>query len=367
VSVLEVFQGVREVRATAGNTALGGDDFDERLVRVFLEALQREHAFDARESPQAMARLRRAAESAKIRLSADTQVAVREEFLATHRGQPIHLALDVTRRQLEGTIQPLLDSTLELCRRALADAGVDARHLHRVCLVGGSTRIPRVRAMLEEAFGVEVHQEIDPDLAVGLGAAVQAGLLKGARVERILVDVASRSLGIRVRGPRELPFAAPETFAPVLRRNTALPAVAADEFYTEHDEQERLDVQVFQGESRRVSENTPVGSFSFPLEPRPAGSPVRVEFAYDLNGVVRVSVSQPGTANAKTVALSVTDGGGSAVQRKARALLPTLREDARARLEVLLRQLEEAGESGREEAEDALLDFFTELEAGGAS
>jgi molecular chaperone DnaK len=371
VSVLEVFQGVREVRATAGNTHLGGDDFDDKLVQLFLEELKRNQGVDPREDVRAMARLRRLAEDTKIRLSADTAVHVREEFLTQVQGRPVHLELEVRRRTFEALIEPLLESTVALARQVVRDASLEGQALSRICLVGGSTRIPRVRELLEEAFGVDIHEEVDPDLAVGLGAAIQAGMLTGEPVERILVDVASHSLGVRIFGEGDELRAEPDTFAPVIRRNTVMPAVRVQEFYTLLPEQERIRVEVFQGEAPRVSENTRVGSFDFPLEPCPAGSPVRVEFSYDLNGVVKVFVSQPGTANAKTVALSVADAGKatqaqvveqSAVVRKGRSLLERLAPGPRAELHRLLEQHAQAEGSARERAEESLLDFFLEHE-----
>jgi molecular chaperone DnaK len=370
VSVLEVFHGVREVRATAGNTHLGGDDFDDKLVQLFLEELKRNQGVDPREDVRAMARLRRLAEETKIRLSEDIAVHVREEFLTQVQGKPVHLELEVRRRTFEALIEPLLESTVALARQAVQEARLEGQLLSRVCLVGGSTRIPRVRQLLEEAFGVEIHEEVDPDLAVGLGAAIQAGLLTGAPVDRILVDVASHSLGMRVFGEGDELRAEPDTFVPVLRRNTVLPAVRVEEFYTMVPEQERIQVEVFQGEAPRVSENTRVGAFDFPLEPSPAHSPVRVQFAYDLNGVVKVSVSQLGTANAKTVALAVADAGKaaqaqpaqSAVARKGRALVERLPPRQRAELEQLLDRYAKAEGAARERAEEALLDFFLEHE-----
>lgn len=371
VSVLEVFQGVREVRATAGNTRLGGDDFDDKLLQLFLEELKRKQGVDPREDVRAMARLRRLAEETKIRLSQDIAVHVREEFLTHAQGRPIHLELEVRRRTFEALIEPLLESTVTLARQVVREASLEGQALSRICLVGGSTRIPRVRELLEDAFGADIHEEVDPDLAVGLGAAIQAGLLTGEPVDRILVDVASHSLGVRVFGEGDELRAEPDTYAPVIRRNTVMPAVRVQEFYTLLPEQERIQVDVFQGESPRVSENTRVGSFDFPLERQPADSPVRVEFSYDLNGVVKVFVSQPGTANAKTVALSVADAGKgaqvpaaeqSAVVRKGRALLEQLAPAPRAALQLLLERYAQSEGLAREHAEEALLDFFLEHE-----
>lgn len=371
VSVLEIFQGVREVHSTNGNTHLGGDDFDEALVRLFVDDLKRNHRADPSADTRAMVRLRRVAENTKIKLSSDTEAEVREEFVTTDdKGKPVHLALKVTRRQFEEAIAPLLESTIALCKKALEDARLSANELKRICLVGGSTRIPFCRALLADAFQCEIHEEIDPDLAVALGASIQAGLLSGEPLERILVDVASHTLGVRVIGPTDFPDEEPDTFAPVLRRNTALPAERTEEFYTMCERQASIEVEVFQGESHRVSQNAPVGAFTFPLRPSPSGSPVRMQFAYDLNGVVKVSVSQPGTDNEKTVALSVSDASRCAQQKeqsdpvvnKARKLFSELEGDERSRLQKLLDSYLASSGEAKSEAEEALLDLFMDLD-----
>ena len=388
VSVLDVAGQIREVRSTTGNTALGGDDFDDRLLQVFLDELKAKHAVDPREDARAMAKLRRLAEETKIKLSFATSVEVREEFLTSVAGKPIHLETTITRRQFEDLIRPLLESTIEHSRKALEDAKVDAGQIGRVCLVGGSTRIPLVRSLIEEAFGAPIHEDVDPDLAVGLGASLQAGLLRGAAVERILVDVSAHSLGMRVVGREDDIYAeTPDTFAPVLKRNTVLPAQRAEEFYTMVDAQKRLEVEVFQGEARLCSQNTRVGSFHFDLVPVPEQSPIKVEFAYDLNGVIRVEVSQPGKNNAKAVALKVADAGkraqktkspaaakgastnrsDSPIVRKARTLLPSLACDEQRKMEDLLAKLAAAtNPNDQEHLEDDLLDLFLEHEAKSA-
>jgi molecular chaperone DnaK len=282
--------------------------------------------------------------------------------------------MEVTRRQLESAIGSLLETTIELAKRAVQDAKLPPSGLTRICLVGGSTRIPLVRKLLKEAFEVPIHDEIDADLAVGLGASIQAGMLQGASVDRILVDVAAHSLGVRVLSDEDELRGEADTFAPLIPRNSVLPSLRRDEFYTLRGEQEYVQIEVFQGESSRASENARVGEFQFPLEPQPDHSPVQVEFAYDLNGVVKVSVSQPGTENRKTVALAVADAGkeiqrhsapaDTAVVRKARALIEQLEPARKAELEVLL--LEHAAAEGapaRERVEEALLDFFLEHES----
>ena len=372
VSVLEVFGEVREVRATAGNTFLGGDDFDEKLVQHFLDAL-RTQGVDPREDRGAMARLRRVAEATKIRLSTETEVAVHEEFLTTHQGKAVHLGLVVQRRDFEAMVGPMLGSTLELCERALADAGITADAIARVCLVGGSTRIPMVRALIEETFDADVHEEVDPDLAVALGAAMQAALLAGEAVDRILVDVASHSLGILVLGDDDWKQA--DTFAPIIRRNTVLPAKRSQEFFTLVDDQPHVVVTVFQGEDPVASKNSRVGEFIFPLEPSPEHTPVAFTFSYTLDGTVKVDVSQKGTANSTTVALSVAGASepkpavspsvaapapASAVEKKAIALLEKLHGPTKSQLAGLIERYRNSPHADRDAAEEALLDFFLE-------
>ena len=365
VSILETFEGVREVRSTAGNTQLGGDDFDRLLREHFEKHLEAQQAtLDAR----ARARLQRLAESTKIALSQHTSVDVREEFICqTEDGQPLHLDVQVTRRQFEAMVASLLESTIDLCRRALDDAHLEDQTLDGICLVGGSTRIPLVRTLLAEAFDVPIHEEVDPDLAVALGAAVQAALVKGLPTTKMLVDVTAHSLGIRVISNRDRYGEEPDSFAPVLHRNTVLPTERTEEFYTVVDNQEWLKVDVFQGEHHRASQNRQIGTFRYDLEPEPEGSPVTVRFAYDLDGIVQVSVAQPGKQNEKKVALSLADTGSdtdeSAVARKAQKLLPDLPEDDRSVLQALLDVYGNAVEDDREGAEDALLDFLMELEA----
>jgi molecular chaperone DnaK len=370
VSVLEVFGEIREVRSTTGNTHLGGDDFDEKLVQHFLDELK-VHGADPRDDVRAMARLRRVAEETKIRLSSELEAVVREEFVATHEGRALHLDLTVTRREFEAMIEPLLASTVTLAEAAVRDAGLDAAALGRICLVGGSTRIPRVRELLEAAFGAPVHEEIDVDLAVGLGASVQAGLLAGEEVGRILVDVASHSLGVAVVGNDDFAFGASH-FLPIIGRNTVLPAARTQEIYTMFDDQEKYLVQVFQGEGERVADNTSVGEFMSELEPRPEGSPVRVKFEYDLNGMVKVSVSQPGAGKLTVQEISVANAssaGAPAVraaapkntlERKAHALLEKLTGKPKAALQGLLDAYGVATGGAREAAEEALLDFIVD-------
>ena len=375
VSVLEVFQGVREVRATAGNVHLGGDDFDERLVRHFLDLLATDGA-DPRSDARAMARLQRVAEETKIRLSTELVVEVREEFLTTHAGRPVHLATTVTRDAFEGLVQPLLDSTLTLAKEAVEQAKLVDQKLSKVLLVGGSTRIPLVRALLEAAFGVEVHAELDADLSVALGAAVQAGLLSGEKVDRILVDVSSHSLGIAT-----LDFESGEPnddrYAPVLPRLTVLPARQSRRFSTVVDDQQRVDLRVFQGEAPNVNDNRYLGMLRFELSPVPEGSPLDVTFSYDLDGVVHVTAQQPGKGEPRSIALKLdaeaTPPPDSDEVRVSKALLERrLRElagqvagdrKAAARLEKLIEELLQVeGESVPAPLEERILEAIDDLD-----
>lgn len=373
VSVLEVMGDVREVRSSTGNSALGGDDFDERLVRRFVDTIRTQHHADVRSSTAAMARLRRAAEDTKITLSREPQVEVREEFLA-HGDEPLHLELVVTRREFEEQIDPLLQATLELSRRALDEARLaPGERLARICLVGGSTRIPKIRQLLAQSFGAEIHEEIDPDLAVGLGAAIQSGLLQDQPVERLLVDVAPHSLGVRTLD-RFDPW--DDHFSPIVRRNTALPAERTEEFYTSVDQQQSVKVEVLQGESPRASRNAQVGEFDLPLQPVPVGSPVWIRLAYDLDGVVRVTASQP-DGDEKLVQLTVPDSASapkadsvptmpSAVARRAQALLGSLPDEDRVVLQQALDDYENARDhEDRTQAEDELLELFLDYEGRG--
>lgn len=368
VSVLEVFEDVREVRATAGNTQLGGDDIDELLFRRFADLLKRDRGVDVHADLRARTKLRNAAERTKIALSNDLEHRVSEEFVMVDaQGAPVHLDLTVTRHELEQDMLPLLDSTIALARRAVDDANLAGQTISRICLVGGSTRVPMVRRLLADAFeGVDIHEEISPDLAVALGASIQAGLLAGASVSRILVDVAAHSLGIRVRSMEDDDWSRPDSFAPVLRRNTVLPAEKREAFCTIMDDQEKIAVEVFQGEARRASQNRLVGQFDFPLKPCPARSPIEVTFAYDLDGVVQVTVAQAGTTNQKTVAMRLSDatelGPDTPVLRKARALLAQLSGSEHETLTSLIARYESAPSGQREQAEEALLDFFVDLD-----
>jgi molecular chaperone DnaK len=385
VSLLELLGDIREVRSTSGDTQLGGDDFDALLVEHFAARLRDDGVEQL--DVATMARLQRAAETTKIALSRALELEVREEFVATRGGKPAHLRCTVTRSEFEAMIADRLDSTIALARAAIEDAHLrSGERLGKICLVGGSTRIPRVRDLLTDAFDVDIH-EVDVDLAVALGAAVQGAMLEGRECRRVLVDVAAHTLGIRAIGDSTEDIELmemgeePDTCVPILARNTVLPGESMREMFTSVDDQLRADVDVFQGESRRCSENKLVGSFTAELRPAPAASSVYFRIAYDLDGVVRVTVSQPGGpeqvsvmqlpdaahASRKREPSSALAGSEpsvseSAVLRRARKLAARLEGKAKAELDALIARCSAASPSEREGLEDALLDALLALE-----
>jgi molecular chaperone DnaK len=314
VSIIEQQDEILEVRASHGNVSLGGDDFDERLLQHLLAHLSSEHRYDFKGDRRAMARLVRAAERAKIGLSDAPYARVAEEFLARYDGQIAHLDLEVGRDELEQMIEDLLRSTLDSVDQALRDAGLRAEQIDRVLLVGGSTRIPRVGAMIQEHVGLEPSMEVNPDEAVALGAAVQTAIIEGEEVSAMLIDVAPHSLGIEVA---EIAFGGvvPGQYRPIIRRNTTIPTTKAERFYTLTPEQDAVEINAFQGESLVCAENTPLGKFMFtgipPSEEPDTLREVIVEFSYDLNGVVEVTARD--RRGERREAMTVSAAGGQRV------------------------------------------------------
>jgi molecular chaperone DnaK len=375
VSVVEIGGGLNEVRASCGNNQLGGDDFD-RLLAEHLAVHLREQA--GRELPQDLrlaARLEDAAERAKVDLSSRPFARVIEEALLG----TCHLDLEVSRQSFEELIETLLQSTLVEVDRALAEARLPAEQIDRVVLVGGSTHIPRVQELLARRFSCPVEHAVDPALCVALGAAVQGAILAGEVFDHILVDVAAHSLGVKTADNASGGNLAADHFSTVIRRNTQVPATRSEIYYTMVDDQRRVAVEVYQGESPRCSENTLIGQFLFPLLPAPENSPVLVEFRYDLDGIIRVTVHQKGTDNRKEVTLStrsreeVEAGTAGPVEnyilRKARALAASAPESAlRERLGEAAEAYEElladpeADPGALDRAEEELLEVLNEAE-----
>jgi molecular chaperone DnaK len=315
VSILSVAGQYKEVLASCGNTYLGGDDFDHRIVLHWVDLIRHRHDVDVTGDRLAMARLRHLAETSKIRLS--TEVQARAQTFLEVAGRTVELDELLTRAALGAMIDDYIDSTIAKAHQALEEAHTSIRELDRVLMVGGSTRIPRVQERVEAAFGIRPDAYIDADLSVALGAALQAALDRSLSAAQIVVDIAPHALGIAVLGaedeavlsravrpklfidgdddgdgdPTDDGLHYPRTFAPVIRKNARLPAKFVEEFYTLQDGQDGVEVVVLQGESTNTRENLLVGAFRVTFDAKPAGSPIHVGFEYDRSGLVRVSVS----------------------------------------------------------------------------
>ncbi|MPZ15568.1 MAG: Hsp70 family protein [Chloroflexi bacterium] len=291
VSIVELSQGVIEVRASHGNTRLGGDDFDQLIADHVADGFQRQHGVDLRQEHRSLARLLRAAEQAKIALSDGPYTRVTEEYIARKVLIPLHLDAELARHEVEDLIRALVRSTLSSVDRALQDAGLRPRDLANVLLVGGSTRIRLVRQMVAQHLGKEPRVEMHPDEAVALGAAVQAAIIDDDPVEAVLVDVAPHALGIETMHV-VLDHLLSDRYAVLIPRNTIIPCSKSEAFFTLTPEQDRVRVRVYQGEEPVASRNRALGEFLF--EGISAGPPgksreVIVRFDYDVNGIVQVS------------------------------------------------------------------------------
>jgi molecular chaperone DnaK len=291
VSLVELMGGIVEVRASHGNTRLGGDDFDGRLAERVANWFEAQHGVDLRQDRRAWARLIRAAEAAKIELSSHPFAWIKEEYLAEKRGVPLHLEYEVDRHEFVEGIQDLLGQTLESIKRVLADGEVTPNQVNQVLLVGGSSRIPAVWEMVAETVGVEPQMSINPEEAVALGASVQAAIIAGEPIDAILVDVTPYSLGIAV-AERRMGRIIPDRYQVLIRRNTTIPVTKEDAFSTLYPDQDTIKIEVYQGESRIASENTPLGDFLITgLEPEEPGelAAITVRFDFDVNGILHVT------------------------------------------------------------------------------
>ena len=303
ISILELDNGVFRVRSTAGDTFLGGEDFDNVLVEAMLAAFaQQNDGMDLRGDRLALQRLKDAAERAKIELSSATVTEVNLPFLAAGAdGQPRHLMMAVERAQLEALVEPLVQATLEPCRRALDDAGMSPKDIDVVILVGGQTRMPRVHEVVKEMFGKEASRRVNPDEVVAVGAAIQGGVLTGDIQEVLLLDVTPLSLGIETMGG---------VFTRLIARNTALPARATEVFSTTIDNQPFVNVHVLQGEREMAEDNKSLAHFELTgIPPAPRGVPkIEVAFDIDADGVLNVSAYDHGTRRVHNVTVQPTTG-----------------------------------------------------------
>ncbi len=295
VSVVEITGEITEVLASHGNNRLGGDDFDRRLQLHLADLFRKQHGVDVPDDAPTQARLLRAAEQVKIDLSHHGFATVREAFLGAKGKKALHLETEIGRKDFEELIRPLLEGTLEAIDRALEDANLEPEQLDRILLVGGSTRIPLVQEMVELHLGQAPTDSIQPDLCVALGAALQAGVLAGEAVEAILVDVTPHSLGIST-AVNTIMGLVPGFFSVIIPRNSVVPVSRSEVYTTAFDEQEIVQVEVFQGENERAEENVPLGNLQIEgLPPRPAGGvQVEVHFDFDLSGMLTVTATEKG-------------------------------------------------------------------------
>ena len=325
VSIVQLRGDIKEVLASCGDTVLGGDDFDERLKDHFLRHLQQTSGIDLGHEFVVQVRLKEVAERTKIALSSQPYVPVNEVAVAVVDGEPLNLTLEVARADFEEMTADLVEKTRRKVEEALSEARVNAGEVDRIVLVGGSTRMPAVQDMLAGLFAQPMEHSVDPDLCVAMGAAVQAGIIAGEPLRHILIDVAAHSLGTRTIDAVDPETGEADYFSTIIRRNTRIPVTRSEVYYTVTANQKLVEVEVFQGESPSCSENTLIDSFRFDLKPAPAGSPVTLEFSYDLQGIVRVTVSQKGFENTRTVAVElhkagVTGGHAAGAERDEPAL-----------------------------------------------
>jgi molecular chaperone DnaK len=340
VSAVEQSGGVIEVRASHGNTRLGGDDFDERIVNELVEKFQDKHHADPREDRRAMARLWRAAEAGKIRLSDRPFTQIREEYLLRKGLSSYHFDVDLARFHFEEMIDDLLRSTLNSVDIALKDAGLKARDIQKILLVGGSTRIPAVRDLIQKHLGLEPHQEVNPEEVVALGAAIQGAIIAGEEVDAVLVDVTPYSLGIAVAEIQSTQLIL-DRYKMLIPRNTTIPTSKAEVFFTLTPEQDTVEVKVYQGEHSTASRNTSLGSFLFsdltkPKDPD-ACREVVVQFDYDMNGIVHVTATDRGSGREKGIQITATKEGLSAEEKeRARERVAEIEHPRAAEINALL-------------------------------
>jgi molecular chaperone DnaK len=339
VSVVQAQEGVVEVLASHGDTQLGGDDFDDLLLNRVCDRFQEEHGVDLRANLTSRARVLRAVEEAKKQLSFHPFARIEEEFISEKDGRPLHLNVEVSRAEFEGLIRPLLDRTMDCVRRALDDARLTASNIDRVVLVGGSTRTPLVSELLEDRLGQPAHQEVNPDLCVAMGAAVQSAIIEGQNVGAVLVDITPHSLGIKCLD-ETMGFPFEYRFAPIIRRNTPLPASRGELFHTYRDGQTEVEIDVYQGESDDVRRNHRVGKFMITgLAPVAAGNPIVVQLDLNLDGMLKVSARERATGLQKQVTIENALARFEAEER----------DEARERLDRLwLDQDEDFDEAGDE-------------------